>query len=96
LIIFILLFALLGRYAFRTSADGRHFGSIPFTVVFSLLQVGLLINIIISYLPGNIVQGFSPLVKTVFLLPPANFVWLLAPLIFLIILGRSVADPTEV
>jgi hypothetical protein len=96
LIIFILLFALLGRYAFRTSADGRHFGSIPFTVIFSFLQVGLLINIIFSYLPAKLVQSFSPLVQTIFIAQPANFVWLLAPLIFLIILGRSVADPTEV
>lgn len=96
LIIFIVLFAFLSRYAFRTSADGRHFGSIPFLVIFSLLQIGLFINIIISYLPQNTVQAFSPLVKTVFVNPPTNFVWLLAPLVFLIILGRSIADPTEV
>ncbi len=96
LIIFILLFAVLGRYAFRTSADGRHFGSIPFSVIFSFLQVGFLINIILSYLSANIVQSFSPLVRTVFIASPANFVWLLAPLVFLIFLGRSVADPSEI
>lgn len=94
LVIFILLFILLGRYAFRTSADGRHFSSIVFSVVFSFLQVGLLISTILGYLSVS-GKAFSPLVHTVFLAGYANFIWLLAPLIFLIILGRSVADPSE-
>ncbi|MCL5667013.1 MAG: hypothetical protein M1383_04560 [Patescibacteria group bacterium] len=96
LLIFLLLFMLLGRYAFRTSADGRHFGSIPFSVVFAVLQLGLLINTVLTYLSAGLKQSFSPLVQFVFLGATANFVWLVAPLVFLIILGRSVADPTEV
>ena len=95
LIIFVLLFVLLSRYAFRTSADGRHFGSIPFTLVFAVLQIGLLINTIISYLAVS-GKSFSPLISLVFLSHSADFIWLVLPLIFLIILGRSVADPTEV
>ncbi len=96
LIIFILLFIVLGRYAFRTSADGRHFGSVPFTLFFSVLQVGLLISTIIGYLPAATVATFSPLIKLLFVNSPAPFVWLLLPLGFLVILGRSVADPTEI
>ncbi len=94
-LIFILLFVLLSRYAFRTSADGRHFSSIPFTLVFSVLQVGLLINTVLVYLS---VSGlyFSPLINLIFVSGGAGFFWLLAPLVFLIVLGRSVADPTEV
>lgn len=95
LIIFIFLFVLLSRYAFRTSADGRHFGSIPFTLAFAILQIGLLINIILNYLTVT-GQNFSPLVSFLFISTTASFVWLVAPLIFLIILGRSIADPTEV
>lgn len=96
LIIFILLFIVLGRYAFRTSADGRHFGSVPFTLFFSILQVGLLISTIIGYLPATTTVTFSPLIKLLFVNSPAAFVWLLLPLGFLVILGRSVADPTEI
>ncbi len=95
LIIFVLLFILLSRYAFRTSADGRHFGSIIFTLIFSILQIGLLINIILGFLAVS-GKSFSPLVSFVFLSGSAGFVWLLAPLIFLIILGRSIADPNEI
>lgn len=95
LIIFILLFVLLSRYAFRTSADGRHLGSIAFTLVFAVLQMGLLINTILTYLAVS-GKTFSPLITTIFLSNASGFIWLLAPLVFLIILGRSVADPTEV
>jgi hypothetical protein len=95
LLIFGLLFVLLSRYAFRTSADGRHFGSIPFTLVFAVLQIGLLINTILGYL-SVAGSSFSPLVSLIFLSNSSAFIWLVAPLIFLIILGRSVADPTEV
>jgi hypothetical protein len=89
------LFVLLSRYAFRTSADGRHFGSIIFTLAFAVLQVGLLINTILSYIspaPGT----FSSLISLIFISPTANFIWLILPLLYLIILGRSIADPTEV
>jgi hypothetical protein len=95
LIIFVILFVLLSRYAFRTSADGRHFGSIFFTLAFAVLQIGLLINTILNYLAPS--SGtFSPLVSLIFISSTANFIWLIAPLIYLIILGRSIADPTEV
>lgn len=95
LIVFIILFVLLGRYAFRTSADGRHFGSIPFSVIFAILQIGLLLNIVLTYL-AEAGRTFSPLVKLIFLGQTMNFIWLVLPLIFLIILGRAVADPTEI
>jgi len=95
LLIFIILFILLSRYAFRTSADGRHFGSIPFTLVFAVLQIGLLINTILGFLAVS-GKTFSPLITFIFLSNASAFIWLLLPLGFLIILGRSIADPTEV
>lgn len=95
LLIFAVLFILLSRYAFRTSADGRHFGSIVYSVIFAVLQVGLLINTILSYLAVS-GKSFSPLVSIIFLSTGASFIWLLVPLVFLIILGRSIADPNEV
>jgi hypothetical protein len=91
LIIFIVLFMLLSRYAFRTSADGRHFGSIIFSVIFSFLQVGLLINTILSYLAVS-GKTFSPLVNLIFVSDLASFVWIILPLLFLIFLGRAVSE----
>ncbi len=94
LIIFVLLFILLSRYAFRTSADGRRFGSIAFILVFSVLQVGLLISTILGFLAIS-GQTFSPLVTFMFISGPSGFVWLILPLLFLIFLGKSIAHRSE-
>ena len=95
LIIFIILFIFLGRYAFRTSADGRHFGSIAFGTVFSFLQIGLLISTVLSYITAT-GKLFSPLITIIFLSNYSGFIWTLLPLGFLILLGRSIADPAEI
>ena len=93
--IFLVVFIFLGRYAFRTSVDGHRTGSILFGLVFALLQVGLLINIVVSYLATSIHANFSPLIQKIFIQDPASFIWLVAPLVFLIILGRHVSETHE-
>jgi hypothetical protein len=94
--IFLLLFMLLGRFVFKTSADGRHLGSIIFGLVFSFLQIGLLINIILTFLPVGVQENFSQLIRFVFIQKPASFVWLVSPIVFLIALGKFVGDSNEV
>lgn len=96
IVLFLLLFMFLSRYAFRTSVDGRKLGSFVFIVIFALLQVGLLINIILNFLPEYIQKNFAPLIRFWFLDKPANFVWLLAPIAFLIVLGRFISEKTEI
>ena len=94
LLIFITLFMLLSRFAFKTSADGRHLASVPFALVFAVLQIGLLIQTILSYLAQS-GKEFSNLVSTIFLSNGAAFAWLLAPLLFLIFLGHFISDRSE-
>jgi cation transport ATPase len=95
LLIFLVLFIFLSRFAFKTSADGRHLASIPFAIVFSILQIGLLIQNILAYLSAT-GKEFSALVTAIFLVPGASFFWLLAPLVFLILLGHFISDRSEV
>jgi len=92
-ILFLVFFVFLNRYAFKTSVDGRQIHALPFALVFSVLQVGLLINVVISYLPDYIQNSFSPLVQFLFLSPNAGFIWLLLPVVFLIVAGRFLSDP---
>jgi hypothetical protein len=94
LIIFVLLFLLLSRYAFRTAADSRRLGSIAFVLVFSVLQVGLLINTILTYLAIS-GKTFSPLISFMFISDAASFIWVILPLVFLVFLGRSVSEHHE-
>jgi MFS family permease len=95
-IIFLILFFFLSKYAFRSSVYGRHLGAIIFTTTFALLQMGLLINLILGFLPSKMQESFSPLVQFVFVNPTAHFVWLLAPIVFLVVLGRLVTDRAEI
>lgn len=94
--LFLVLFLFLGRFVFKTSADSRHISSILFSLVFSVLQIGLLINIILAFLPLNVQSGFSPLIQALFISDPASFVWLVVPIVYLILLGKFVGDTSEV
>jgi hypothetical protein len=67
-----------------------------FSLVFSFLQVGLLINTILTLLPKNIQANFTQLIQFAFIKDPASFVWLVLPIGFLIVLGRLVSDRAEV
>lgn len=95
-VIFLLLFLFLGRYVFRTSADSHKFTAILFGVVFSFFQIGLLINIILGYLPVNVQESFSSLIQILFIRGYADFVWLILPLAFLIVLGKFLSEDDEI
>ncbi len=94
-ILFIVLFIFLGRYAFKTSADSRRMSSVGFGIVFAFLQIGLLINIVINYLPTVNRDTLAPLIQTLFVKDPASFVWLILPVVFLIALGRFISERSE-
>lgn len=96
LVIFLLLFLLLGRYVFKTSADHRHMSSMVFGLVFAFLQIGLLISIILNYLPDQTKTSFSQLIRMLFVNNPAPFVWLILPVVYLILLGKFVGDSSEI
>lgn len=94
-LLFLILFVFLSRFAFKTSVDGRHLKAIPFSLVFAFLQIGLLINIVLNFLPIITRNHLSPLVQFVFLQPWAGFVWLVLPVIFLIATGKYISEHVE-
>lgn len=94
-VIFLVLFLFLGRFVLKSSADSKHLSSMVFGLVFAFLQIGLLINIILGYLPQGTQQHFSPLIQTIFINSPASFVWLIIPIAYLIILGKFIGDTNE-
>ncbi|MDE2311901.1 MAG: hypothetical protein KGJ93_02295 [Patescibacteria group bacterium] len=94
-VVFLVLFLFLGRFALKSSADSRHLSAMVFSLVFAFLQIGLLINIILTYLPQGTQQSFSQLIQILFITPPASFVWLVLPIVYLILLGKFVGDTNE-
>ena len=93
--IFLVLFLFLGRFALKSAADSKHLSSMVFGLVFAFLQIGLLINIVLGYLPLGAQESFSPLIKTIFINNPASFVWLILPIVYLILLGKFIGDTSE-
>ena len=93
--LFLFLFLFLARYAFRNSVDAKHAASFIFVMIFSVLQVGLLINVILGFLPATATSSFSPLVRLIFIDPPASFIWLVLPVAFIVFLGKLLSDRTE-
>lgn len=96
LIVFLLLFLLLGRFVFRTSADSHKVSAVLFSFIFSILQIGLLINIVLSNLPIAVQQTFSQPMQALFLKNPAPLIWLLLPLVYLIALGKHISEDDEI
>jgi hypothetical protein len=95
-VIFAVLFVFLGRYAFHSSAESRRLRSLGFGLVFALLQVGLLINIVLSFLPQASKDSLAPLIRFLFIDQPASFVWLILPVVFLVLLGKFVSERREI
>ncbi len=94
-VLFGFLFLFLSKYGFRSSAEGRGGALLSFGVPFAFLQLGLLINIVLGFLPASITDGFEPLIRFIFLDYGANFFWLVLPVVFLVVFGRFVAHRQE-
>jgi uncharacterized membrane protein len=94
-VLFVILFFFLSKYGFRTAAEGRNGATLLFGIPFAILQVGLLINIVLSFIPPQAQQTLHPLIQFLFVQSGASFVWLLAPVAYLIIFGRFITHRSE-
>ena len=89
---FLLLFFLLGRTAvantFAADSSGRWWHSI----VFSFFHVGLLLSIILQYLPKDFLSNISAPMQYYLISEPARFFWLVAPIFAMVLLGQKKED----
>ena len=85
IIIFVLLFFLLSRSALlKTIAAADSPGPWYQVLIFSILHVGLIVSIILSFLPPDAADILAPLTKKVFTTDFAKFVWILGPVLAMI------------
>lgn len=86
--LFVILFFLISRSALlRTLGAGLSNGTWYQTVVFSVLHVGLLISITMSFLPENLLMKFTPQTQQIFTGEWPRFAWIVAPILAMIIFG---------
>ncbi len=84
---FLLLFFVLSHNALIRSLETSHLGGLGQTILFGVLQVGLLVSVGLSFLPTEALQHFSEQSRMVFNSDPARFVWLVAPIAAMMIFG---------
>ncbi len=89
--IFIVLFFLLSRGALlRTIASGDSNGSWWQSIVFSFFHVGLILSILMSYLPKEILEAnLSAGMRNLFVSDPAKFFWLVTPIVIMVMIRKK-------
>lgn len=92
--IFIFLALILGFYfliphsALRSALklQGRRRSGWRPALILSVLQIGLILQTVISFLPNKVVAGLSPLSQLIFSGETAQFCWLLLPILAMMFL----------
>lgn len=88
--IFVLLFFLLSQSALmRTLGVHSERGPLWQVLVFSILHVGLLISVTLSFFPSSASDILSPLTKLLFVGDVAKATWVLLPVFAMAFVGRS-------
>lgn len=84
--LFLVLFFLLSRSALLHSiASSDNKGTWWQAILFSILHVGLLMSVVLSFLPKASLDLLSPATKTLFVNDPAPFLWVLGPIVLMIL-----------
>jgi hypothetical protein len=95
LVVFIILFFLLAQSALLNVVSTKHTRSWWQSIVFSCLQVGLLISIVLYFLPESFTSQLSEFTQTVFVSEQARFIWIIMPIILMILLRKAKRRPSR-
>lgn len=87
--VFLILFFLLARSALLHTIGAKSSGGSWWQVfVFSILHVGLLISITLSFLPASITQQLSEFTYNVFVTETARFIWIIMPIVVMALVRK--------
>lgn len=86
LVVFIVLFFLLSRSALlKTVASSDTPGRWWQVILFSVLHVGLLVSITLSFLPPGAASKLASLTQELFVTDLARFIWIVAPIVAMVL-----------
>lgn len=90
LLTFVVIFILLGQSALmRTIAASEAPGRWWQVIVFSLLHVGLMLSVVLSFLPGEAQTQLAPLTRQLFIGREIQFYWIVAPILALALIRHK-------
>lgn len=88
--LFVVLFFLVTRSALLKTIGGSGApGSWWQTILFSILQVGLLISITLNLLPKEVTQGLSSATRQIFMSDQGRSAWMVLPVIIMILAPKQ-------
>jgi len=88
--LFAILFFMLTRSALNHAISGNGtIGRWWHILILAFFQVGMLISVVLSFLPAEWLNALSGLTKLVFISPWGKFAWTLMPIFGLLIVGMS-------
>lgn len=90
--LFIVLFFLVARSALLKTIGGGSQSSWWQTILFSVLQVGLLISITLNFLPPDVTNGLAGFTKQLFLSDQGRSAWMLLPIIAMILAPKPKSE----
>lgn len=87
--VFLVIFFLVSRSAIMGVLGSSESTSSAFQVMlFSILHVGLLLSVTLSFLPREIADRFAPLTRAIFLSDVGRFCWIVLPVIAMMMVRR--------
>jgi len=90
----IILFLLLSRSTlYRTIANTPKHSGLT-VIIFSILHVGLVVSVILSFMPSAYEKFLGPLTQKLFVSETAQFLWVVIPIIMMAITARHQKIPT--
>ncbi|MBI5404969.1 MAG: hypothetical protein HY976_01955 [Candidatus Kerfeldbacteria bacterium] len=91
--VFVALFLLLARSALlQTVASADERGTWWQVMLFSFLHVGLLISIVLSFLPDGAATHLAPVTQKMFTSDTGRFLWIVGPILMMILIKGGAAD----
>jgi hypothetical protein len=87
LIIFIISLFLLSRAGLPQGIRGR--GRWWEIIIFSILHVGLLISVILSFLPSEALKELIPFTQLIFVSDLARFLWIALPIVAMVLIKEE-------
>lgn len=90
--VLLIIFFLLGRTALVGTFAGDRYGKWWHALVFSFFHTGLIISIVLQYLPQEFLDQLSEPMRNYFISDPAKFFWLVAPIFSMAMVGDKGND----
>lgn len=77
--IVVIFFFLLSNSALKKVLKKKGDKSVWWVIFFSLFYIGLLLSVVLSYFPQDLVKTFNPITQKVFMSELAKFLWAVLP-----------------